>query len=193
VPPVRQKVEAIAELRRDAERQVTRHQRVVEVFMEQLGRPRTLYGLLALVVAWVGINVGLPGLRWDAPPFFWLQGLLTVLSVTTTSVVLITQRRHLLRTAQHSQLDLHINLLAEEKVAKLVALLEELRRDLPSVPDRPDPEAAAMSRGTDARELADELQRSLDREAAGLDVEGAEAPAAESVAPPPESGPVGRD
>jgi len=173
VPPVRQKVESIADLHRDAERRVTRHQRLVEVFMAQLGLPRTLYGFLVLVVAWVGFNTLVPRLRWDAPPFFWLQGLLTLVSVTTTSVVLITQRRWLLRTEQHSQLDLHINLLAEEKIAKLVALLEELRRDLPTVPQRHDPEAAAMSRGTDARELSEELQRSQDQELGGAKPEPA--------------------
>jgi uncharacterized membrane protein len=171
VPPVRLKVEAMADLHRVAEQQVTRHQRLVEVFMRQLGHPRTLYGFLVLVVSWVGVNVLVPRLRWDAPPFFWLQGLLTLVSVTTTSVVLITQRRSLHRAEQHAQLDLHINLLAEEKIAKLVALIEELRRDLPSVRHRADPEAEAMSRGTDARELVDELQRSLEREEDGAGVE----------------------
>jgi uncharacterized membrane protein len=162
IPPVRQRVESIADLHREAERRVTGHQRLVEVFMAQLGRPRMLYGFLVLVVAWVGINALVPRLRWDEPPFFWLQGLLGLVSVTTTSVVLITQRRWLLRTERQSQLDLHINLLAEEKIAKLVALLEELRRDLPAVRHRDDPEAEAMSRGADARELAEELERSQD-------------------------------
>jgi len=163
-PAVRQKVEAIAELARAAERQVTRHQRFIEVFTAQLGQPRTLYALLALVATWVGVNALLPRLRWDPPPFFWLQGLLALLSLTTTTVVLITQIRWLRRSERSSQLDLHINLLAEEKIAKLVGLLEELRRDLPSVRDRPDPEAAAMSRGTDAGEVLEELDRSIDLE-----------------------------
>jgi uncharacterized membrane protein len=41
--------------------------------------------------------------------------------------VLITQNRWLRRVERRSQLELHINLLAEEKNGKLVALLEELR------------------------------------------------------------------
>ncbi|GAC1336419.1 MAG: DUF1003 domain-containing protein [Myxococcales bacterium] len=166
VPPVRQKVEAIADLHRAAERKVTRHQRFAEILTAQLGQPRSLYALVVLVGAWVGVNALLPRLRWDEPPFFWLQGLLGLLSLTTTTVVLITQNRWLRRAERRSQLDLHINLLAEEKIAKLVALLEELRRDLPSVRDRHDPEAAAMSQGTDAREVLDELERSLGHEEA---------------------------
>lgn len=167
VPPVRQKVEAIAELHRDAERQVSRHQRVFEAFMAQLSRPSTLYGVLLLAAGWVGVNTLVPRLGWDPLPFHLLQGLLGLFAVATTSVVLITQRRLVLRSEQQSQLDLHINLLAEEKIAKLIGLLEELRRDLPSVHDRHDPEAAAMSRGTDAREVVEELQRSRDQGGGG--------------------------
>lgn len=164
IPPVRQKVEAIADLHRATERKVTRHQRFIEVFTAQLGQPRTLYGLVLLVGAWMALNALMPRLRFDPPPFFWLQGLLGLLSLVTTTVVLITQNRWLRRAERRSQLDLHINLLAEEKIAKLVALLEELRRDLPTVRDRHDPEAAAMSRGTDAREVLAELERSLESE-----------------------------
>jgi uncharacterized membrane protein len=162
-PPVRQQVAATAELHHAAERQVPRTQRLVEVGTEQLGQPRTLLVLGVLVLAWVGVNGLLPGLRWDPPPFLWLQGLLGLLSITTTTVVLITQNRWLRRADLRSHLDLHINLLAEEKIAKLVALLEELRRDLPTVPDRHDPEAAAMSRGADPRQVLEELERSLDQ------------------------------
>lgn len=167
VQPVRQKVEAIADLHRATEQRVTRHQRFIEVLTAQLGQPRALYALLVVVGTWTLVNALLPRLRWDSPPFFWLQGLLALLSLTTTTVVLITQNRWLRRAERRSQLDLHINLLAEEKIAKLVSLLEELRRDLPAVRDRHDPEAAAMSRGTDAREVLDELERSLDGEEKG--------------------------
>ena len=102
-PQVRQSVETIADLDRAAERQVTRHQRLIEVITFHLGRPRTLYSLLVLVAAWVGWNTFLPGLRWDEPPFFWLQGLIALLSLTTTSVVLITQNRWMRRVERRSQ------------------------------------------------------------------------------------------
>jgi uncharacterized membrane protein len=164
VPQVRQNVETIADLDRASELRVTRHQHLIEVITFHLGRPRTLYSLLVLVAAWVGVNTLLPGLRWDRPPFFWLQGLLALLSLTTTTVVLITQNRWVRRVERRSQVELHINLLAEEKIGKLVALLEELRRDLPSVRDRPDSQAEAMSRGTDVREVMDEVERIFDQE-----------------------------
>jgi uncharacterized membrane protein len=39
---------------------------------------------------------------------------------------------------------LKVTLLTEQKAAKLINLLEELRRDLPNVKDRHDPEANAL-------------------------------------------------
>lgn len=42
-----------------------------------------------------------------------------------------------------AHLDLKVTLLTGQKAAKLIDLLEELRRDLPNVRNRHDPEAAA--------------------------------------------------
>jgi uncharacterized membrane protein len=45
---------------------------------------------------------------------------------------------------QRAHLDLKVTLLTEQKAAKLIDLLEELRRDLPNVKNRDDPEAVAL-------------------------------------------------
>lgn len=161
--PVRQKLDAIADIHHSGEQRVTRHQRIVEAITHHVGQPRTLYLLLLFVASWVCLNTLTP-LRWDPPPFFWLEGIVTLLGLLTTTVVLITQNRWLRRADRRSQLDLHINLLAEEKIAKLVALIEELRRDLPSVQNRDDPEAAAMARGTDARRVLEQIEERLEGE-----------------------------
>lgn len=64
-------------------------------------------------------------------------------------MVLTTQNRQSRHAERHAQLDLQVNLLAEQKVAKLIALVEELRRDMPSVPDRVDPVAEGMTEPLD--------------------------------------------
>lgn len=162
--PVSQKVDAIADIHYAGEQRITRHQRFVEAITYHLGQPRTLYVLLPLGASWVCLNTLTP-VRWDPPPFFWLQGMVTLLGLLTTTVILITQNRWLRRADRRAQLDLHINLLAEEKIAKLVALIEELRRDLPSVQNRDDPEAVAMAQGTDALEVLEQIDERLDGEA----------------------------
>ena len=64
-------------------------------------------------------------------------------SVVTT-IVLTTQRRQNKETAHYQHFELQVNLLAEQRTAKIIALLEELRRDLPNVRDRVDPVAEAL-------------------------------------------------
>jgi uncharacterized membrane protein len=45
---------------------------------------------------------------------------------------------------------LELAMLGDQKTAKIIALLEELRRDHPEIVDRVDREAAEMSRATGA-------------------------------------------
>jgi uncharacterized membrane protein len=47
---------------------------------------------------------------------------------------------------QRAHLDLKVTLRTEQKTAKLIDLLEELRRDMPNVRDRHDPEATALQK-----------------------------------------------
>ncbi len=141
-------VQAVTALRAHAEEMIGRHQRRIEHFTSELGRPRTLYWILAFVGLWVGFNLsasrfGLP--PFDRPPFPWLQGLVGLGALLMTTTVLTTQNRQTRRAEQRGQLELQVNLLAEQKVAKVIGLLEELRRDIPSVRDRVDREAEIMT------------------------------------------------
>jgi len=63
-------------------------------------------------------------------------GLFGALVATT---VLTAQNRQNVENERRAHLELQVNLLAEQKVTKIIALLEELRRDLPIVRDRRDP------------------------------------------------------
>ena len=81
-----------------------------------------------------------------------------------TSIILITQNRRSAEAEQRAQLDLQVNILAEQKVAKLIVLLEELRRDIPTVHDRVDAVAEAMERPMDARAVLTALQGTLESE-----------------------------
>jgi uncharacterized membrane protein len=159
-------VHALAELHARSEQAVDRHQRRIETLTAALGRPRTLYGLLTGVGLWVGYNSVAPALalpRLDPPPFFWLQGLVGLLALLMTTVVLITQNRQGKMAARRGLLDLHVNLLSEQKVAKLIALLEELRRDLPSVGNRHDAQAEYMSRPVDPQTTIAKLEESIEQ------------------------------
>jgi uncharacterized membrane protein len=148
-----QDIESVASIRARTERDLDKHQRMMEDLTGALGRPRTVYVILTVVVGWIAFNMlilrPLGRRPIDPPPFFWLQGAVAFSALLMTTLVLITENRQARSAEQRSHLDLQVNVLAEHKIAKLIALLEELRRDLPMVKDRVDQEANSMQEAAD--------------------------------------------
>ena len=166
--PTNQSIETLANLHIRMERKVGRHQRAVETLTAFLGRPRFLYFILFFVILWIGVNIVLWHVHWainDPPPFYWLQGIVGLSALLMTTIVLITQNRQSKATEQRRHLDLQVNLLVEQKVTKLIALVEELRRDLPQVEKRHDAEAEAMQQTVDPHEVLKTLNQMLTDEA----------------------------
>ncbi len=155
-------IESIAELERKALAAASLHQRAIERFTLAIGRPSTVYLVLCFVALWAVSNLILPLLgrpAFDPPPFFWLDGVLALAAVLMTILIVTTENRMSEIDEARSRLHLQISMLAERKAAKIVQLLEELRYDLPSVPNREDPEAEEMTLATNPHEVAEQLER----------------------------------
>jgi uncharacterized membrane protein len=128
-------------------RDLSLSQRLAERIANAVGHPIFLVAIALFVAIWIGFSVvrQLLGLvAWDPAPYFWLQGLVSLCALLITTVVLIKQNRVARLEEQRAHLDLKITLLIEQKAAKMIDLLEELRRDAPGIPDRHDPRAAAL-------------------------------------------------
>ncbi|MBV9439580.1 MAG: DUF1003 domain-containing protein [Candidatus Eremiobacteraeota bacterium] len=155
-------IDSIAELERRALERASLDQRYLERLTLAIGRPRTLYLVAAVVAGWVALNVALRAVgraAIDPPPFYALDSVLTITAVLMTVVILATQNRAGETAEQRARLHLQISLLAERKIAKLIQLLEELRYDLPSVPNREDREAEEFTLATDPHAVAAELEK----------------------------------
>jgi uncharacterized membrane protein len=160
-----QNVEPVASLRQRTERGVSVHQRRIERATAHIGRPRSLYWILAVAFAWAGFNLAAPSLggrAFDPFPFPFLQGLVGLSALLMTTIILITQNRQTASAEQRAQLELQVNLLAEQKIAKLIALIEELRRDMPSVRDRVDQVAETMKAPVDPHAVLSALESTLE-------------------------------
>jgi uncharacterized membrane protein len=159
--PITQNISDIVELQEKELAEMSAAQRRLEGLSRRVGRPGYIVGLLIAVAVWIALNLlrAQLGLRpFDPPPFQGLQGVLTLIALLTATVVLIGQRRQTRLTEQRAHLDLQINLITEQKVTKLIHLLEELRQDLPMVRDRHDPHAAVLQKPTDAARVLSALQ-----------------------------------
>ena len=151
-----QNIQSVAALHERAREGLSRSQRRMERLGMFVGRPAYLISLSAVIVLWALANllVARLGFRaWDPPPFAWLQGFLSLTALVTSTIILIAQNRQTNLERQRAHLDLQVNLLTEQKVTKLIHLVEELRRDLPMVRDRHDPQAASMQKPADADEV----------------------------------------
>jgi uncharacterized membrane protein len=161
-PPIDETIESIAELERRALAESTRHERAIERVMHAIGRPRTLYATAIVVGLWVALNLAVAALHLaplDRPPFEGLSTAVSVASMLTAITILVASNRRDALDVQRDRLVLQIALLTDRKTAKIIALLEELRRDSPAVRDRPDPEAAALSQATDPHAVTAELEK----------------------------------
>jgi uncharacterized membrane protein len=144
---ISQNIEAVLEFYAREDQKISRSQRIMERISRFIGQPVFLGIILLFVSLWILVNVALreSGMsEFDPEPYFWLQGIVGLGALLTSTVVLAKQNRFAKLEEQRAHLDLKVNLLTEQKTAKLIDLLEELRRDLPNVKDRHDPEAAAL-------------------------------------------------
>ncbi|TMC19342.1 MAG: DUF1003 domain-containing protein [Chloroflexi bacterium] len=166
--PIGRSIEEIANLHVHMESKVDRHQRSIETITAFLGRPSFLYIILLFVACWILLNISLmlSGIRpVDPPPFTWLELIISISALLMTTVVLITQWRQNRATELRRHLDLQVNVLVEQKVTKLIELVEELRRDLPQIEDRHDPEVEALKQQVNPHEVVSSFNQ-LIKEAA---------------------------
>ena len=157
---IEQTLAAINRLHDRHHRSASPLQRVVEAVTAMVGRAFFVAILFTLLVLWIGANLILPAYRlkpFDPAPFQLLQTIAGFLALFLTVFILATQRRENVLTELRLQLMLELALLSEQRSAKVIALLEELRFDLPSVPNRSDPEAEALASPGDPDALLDAL------------------------------------
>jgi uncharacterized membrane protein len=142
-----QNIETVLDFYTREEQKISRSQRILERISHFVGQPIFLGFILVFVALWMVANGVLRRLgmaEFDPAPYSWLQGIIGLGALLTATVVLGKQNRLAKLAEQRAHLDLKVTLLTEQKAAKLIDLLEELRRDLPNVSNRHDPEAAAL-------------------------------------------------
>jgi uncharacterized membrane protein len=161
-PSVNENIGTIAEFYARHEDHVSTTQKAVEKIALFLGSPGYVVANVVLIICWIAGNLIVEDIGWepfDDPPFFWLQGLIGLNAFIISTTVLIRQNRMSRLADHHAHLDLQVNLLTEEKSSKIIALLEELRRDMPNVRDKPDSEADALARHADAKAVLSAIER----------------------------------
>jgi len=156
-------VRAVEKLHSEHHKAASHADRLLSRAKRWISRPRFVGILLVLVLAWLIANVALPPeVRIDPPPYAYLSLALAIAAVCLTVLILATQWRADALADHREKLILELTVLSEQKTAKLIALVEELRRDLPIVHDRLDTEAQQMTQSTSMSAVSDALRAAPD-------------------------------
>jgi uncharacterized membrane protein len=127
---LRRNIHAIADLQ-DKSGQMRSHQeRTADRITGYSGSMGFVYLHIIWFSVWIILNIGLINLRplteFDPFPFGLLTMIVSLEAIFLSTFVLITQNRQAKTSERRSELDLQINLLAEQKTAKILELLDHL-------------------------------------------------------------------
>lgn len=141
-------------------------QLLIERISAIFGSPAYFAFAVAFIVLWVAVNYWGLHQGWrhvDAPPFFWLQALVSSNALLLTVTVLIRQNRMGQIADHRMHLDLQINMLTEQKAAKILQIVDELQRELTAIrqPERGkhDSEVAEMTKPTDTHAIMHAIKK----------------------------------
>jgi uncharacterized membrane protein len=149
-------VRSVAQLHSEHHGKTTSPQRAVNRVAALMGRPPFVAFVSLAIAAWIAGNVlagALGAQAIDPPPFPWLEVVATVFSLLLVMLVLVAQKHEDELNAHRDTLTLELAILTEHKIAKVIQLLEELRRDSPHIQDRDDPQAEQMAEPADAQSV----------------------------------------
>jgi uncharacterized membrane protein len=151
-PHIEEAVQSIALLHNAHHKNASGLERLVDFASAQVSRPACLVLLASVTALWVAANLALESFGYapfDPPPFAWANDGLTLLALAVAVMIVTTQRRAGKLSERREQMTLELTLLTEQKTAKIIALLEEMRRDSPQLHNRIDQEARDMSAPSD--------------------------------------------
>lgn len=114
----------------------------------------------ALFAGWIVWNA-VPGLpHFDPYPFTFLTLCVSLEAIFLSSFILISQNYEMRLTERRSQLDLQINLLAEQENTKMLQLLDRMAKKM-GLYEEDDPEIKVLEQATRPETLARQIEDAL--------------------------------
>lgn len=158
-------VDQLAKLYDRHDQRTTRVQRLANRVTSVLGKPMSLVVIFGVAIAWIIGNYvarAAGSMALEEFPFPDLGFIATICALLVALLILTTQRHDEELAENRAQLALHIAMLSERKIAKIIELMEEQRRDNPLLPSRIDHEAATMAQPADHETALGRIEEAAD-------------------------------
>ncbi|MGB8509579.1 MAG: DUF1003 domain-containing protein [Pyrinomonadaceae bacterium] len=169
---IRKNISAITEVRRQEDGKRTLSTRISDLITDFSGSMAFVWLHAVWFGIWVLLNVGLLHIprisEFDPFPFGLLTMVVSLEAIFLSTFVLISQNRMASQSERRAELDLHINLLAEQKATKALEILDQLTSQLNQLKrfDLPrDPEVEALKVSPEPQEVLQVLQETVKEEA----------------------------
>lgn len=135
--------------------------KLADVMTVQFGTVWFLIFNAIFFLGWIEWNLGLFGLPvFDPYPFNFLTMTVSLEAIFLAIVVLISQNRQSHIADIRQQIDMEVDVRAEEEIIKILRMLEDLHRHLAI--DKVDEELKEMEEGIDIATIQSEIERNSD-------------------------------
>ena len=158
---VRKNTAAVIEMQRSISEARTLGGRLADGINNFTGSMIFVYVHILWFVAWVLLNVGVfeipPLSGFDPFPFSFLTMIVSLEAIFLSTFVLISQHRLACASERRAELDLQVNLLAEQKATKALEMLDHIGKQLDQMSThfdfKHDPEVEALKISPEPRDM----------------------------------------
>ena len=169
---IRKNISAITASQREDEKSRTPSTRISDAITSFSGSMLFVWLHAIWFGIWIMLNIGLVHIphvsEFDPFPFGLLTMIVSLEAIFLSTFVLISQNRMALQSERRAELDLHVNLLSEQKATKALEMLDLIssqlnqlnRFDLP-----PDPEIEALKVSPEPQEVLQVIRETVREEA----------------------------
>ena len=152
-------IRTIVHMRLKAARERTPEQRLADAITSFSGRMALVYMHIAWFSVWILLNSGLFNIQpFDPFPYGLLTMIVSLEAIFLSTFVLISQNRMGELSEQRADLDLHIDLLTEYELTRVLQMLDAIQDKL-GIPNEADPELADLEMETKPEEVLAEIER----------------------------------
>ncbi len=159
---IERNIRTVHRLRAHASRGRGMEERAADGITEFSGRMVFVYVHAIWFIVWLALNTGHLGIKpFDPYPYQLLTMIVSLEAIFLSTFVLISQNRLSEEADKRAELDLHIGLLTEHELTRVLKMLDEIQDKL-GIPNDDD-ELMELEKETRPEDVLEEIQRANER------------------------------
>ncbi len=156
-----QNIDTIVRLDKSARARRTMTDQIVDAITAFCGSLAFVWVHVAWFGVWIGENLIFESAGFDPYPFPLLTLIVSLEAILLSTFILISQNRDAQLSERRGQLDLQINLLAEQENTKMLTLLKRIADRVGADMDH-DPTLTVLEQETQPDQLVEQIERTIE-------------------------------